>query len=93
MLHMLLVVGQQLRLPAPPLQIAQAKRDHPFHCLLKFLKHNGLKQVMHNVQLHGLLSVVKFIIGAKNDHLQFWIQSRRPRGQLEPIHKGHFDIG
>ena len=70
---------------------------NPAACLFQGLDHvgagDGLEQILIDVQLDGLLRVLKIVISGQDDDPRVRKFAVHQAAQGEPVHERHFDVG
>ena len=52
-----------------------------------------LEDILHYIELDGLLGILKLVKTGENDEFQIGLAPGELRTQLQPVHKGHLDVG
>ena len=52
-----------------------------------------LEDILHHIELDGLLGVLKGVEAGEDDELEAGLAPGEPGPQLQTVHKGHFDVG
>ena len=53
----------------------------------------GLEQIVHHMQLHGLLRVAEIVVSADDDELHRRVYLPQTADQFQPVDVGHADVG